>query len=273
MAAPTPKYDTDESVCFLTYYVAFAIGLLSFLPGFRYLLAKTFYFLWTLGQIKWPILIICIIWIINNHIKFYRRSLFFLFEIVPKPKREREPIKNLSPPWLYPLLPPSDKKTLFIDLDQTLIFTFTNQPPPVDRYSSTELLVLKFTNLTFYVVKRPGIEELFRSAVSSDWLDPTHAFVSHRLYRDACSMDATRNRFKDLDVTGRRLDMSVVIDDDPSVYWKHYDNLLWVRTFKGERDDSELNKLSYFFVVAEKASADLRTAVDFYYGNFHWSWF
>ncbi|KAJ3682750.1 hypothetical protein LUZ60_012977 [Juncus effusus] len=232
-----PKLDVYEKGCVYSHFTAFMGVFLFSVPYSKTFVSKTFEMLW--------------------------------MGVGPRPRYRRLDVAP-SPPSTCPLLPPSDKKTLFVDLDRTLIISRTS-PPPIDAYNSAELLVLTFTNRTYYVTKRPGVEQLFRSAIASgfeivvftsssrgyaspilDWLDPMSEFITHRLYHDSCSVDANGRYFKDLDATGRQLDKSVIIEDDPRFYWKHYNNLLWVKPFKGNPQDVDLQKLSCFFEVEQK---------------------
>ncbi|KAJ4764340.1 CTD small phosphatase-like protein [Rhynchospora pubera] len=183
-----------------------------------------------------------------------------------------------SPPRC--LLPLSDQKTLFLDLDHTLIVSL--EEPPTEKFAAGDQIMLRFMEETLYVIKRPGVEQLLRSAIASnyeiviftagtklyaspviDWLDPNREFISHRLYRDACTITIDGKCLKDLSVTGRRLDRSVVIDDSPTVYGKHRENVIPVSPFHGDPGDVELLNILWFFEF-EKQFKDLRLAVKNY---------
>ncbi|KAJ3682948.1 hypothetical protein LUZ60_013175 [Juncus effusus] len=235
------------------------------------------------SQIELLLFLICL-WILHNQALCYMSPAIPFLQVGPrqKPKRRRIAV-NPAPPHDCQPLPPTSKKTLVIDLDQTLIYSFS-RPLPSNRYSFTEMLMLDFgTGQKYHVIRRPGVEQLFRSAVASgyeiviftassknyacpilDWLDPTGEFISHRLYRDACSKDINRTYFKDLGTTGRLLDRSVIIEDDPGMFWRHYDNMICVTPFKGDLKDVELHSLLCFFVF-ERMFQDLRHAVNLYY--------
>ncbi|KAJ3699654.1 hypothetical protein LUZ61_003359 [Rhynchospora tenuis] len=203
--------------------------------------------------------------------------MFIVFDLSRKVWRYLNSLL-FSPPRR--LLPLSDRKTLFLDLDHTLIVSL--EEPPTEKFASGDQIMLRFMEETLYVLKRPGVEQLLRSAVASnyeiviftagtrlyaspviDWLDPNREFISHRLYRDACTFSIDGKCLKDLSVTGRRLDRSVVIDDSPTVYGKHRQNVIPVSPFHGDPGDVELLKILWFFEF-EKQFKDLRLAVKNY---------
>ncbi|KAJ4793228.1 CTD small phosphatase-like protein [Rhynchospora pubera] len=175
------------------------------------------------------------------------------------------------------MVTPSDRKTLFLDLDHTLIVSV--QKPSTENFSSGDQMTFTSLGITNYILKRPGVDQLLRSAVASnyeiviftaetrlyassviDWLDPNREFILHRLYRDACTIDAEGQYLKDLTVTGRRIDRSVVTDDSPTVYGDHSQNVIPVSPFYGDPKDVELLKILWFFEF-EKQFEDLRLAV------------
>ncbi|KAF3331406.1 NLI interacting factor-like phosphatase [Carex littledalei] len=169
-------------------------------------------------------------------------------------------IMSFSPAALILPLPSTDKKTLFLDLDQTLIYASTKQPS--DRNY--------FVNEPYFIVKRPGVEELLRAAHWAsfeiviftaasagyaspilDWLDPSNKYITHRLYRDACTAINEGCYEKDLTTTGRRLEWSVIIDDSPKLV-RPQENAIAMRPFKGDSSDRELLNLLWFFDVQSR---------------------
>ncbi|KAJ3699623.1 hypothetical protein LUZ61_003328 [Rhynchospora tenuis] len=178
------------------------------------------------------------------------------------------------------LLPPTHKKTLFLDLDNTLITTKAQTPPK--RYDLRMHKETKGGTKWYYVIKRPGVDELFRAAVDSDfeiviftagsreyaspildWLDPNKEFISHRLYRDSCTVIANGRLIKNITKTGRRLDLSVFVDDNPMSFVRPLENALAIRPFFGDCQDMVLHNLVEFFEFQKKYS-DLHTAVKQY---------
>ncbi|KAF3341318.1 carboxy-terminal domain RNA polymerase II polypeptide A small phosphatase 2-like protein [Carex littledalei] len=162
-------------------------------------------------------------------------------------------------------LPPTTRKTLFLDLDDTLI----RQVEPPDQYD--------FATKTHYIMKRPGVDKLLQVATDNDfeiviftagardyaspvidWLDP-NGLIAHRLYRDSCKRNKQGIPIKDLALTGRSLDRCIIIDD----LWQRvpqWENVVMIKPFKGGTQDSELTRLLRFFEI-ESSYEDLRDAV------------
>ncbi|KAJ4817048.1 CTD small phosphatase-like protein [Rhynchospora pubera] len=150
------------------------------------------------------------------------------------------------------LLPPSDRRTLFLDLESSTIPSLSLKRPGVDQ------LLRPAVASNYEVVIFTAGTRLYASSVI-DWLDPNREFISHRLYQDACTIDAEDQYLKNLTVTGRRLDRSVVIDDSPTVYGDHSQNVIPVSPFYGDPKDVVLLKILWFFEF-EKQFKDLRLA-------------
>ncbi|KAF3341304.1 carboxy-terminal domain RNA polymerase II polypeptide A small phosphatase 2-like protein [Carex littledalei] len=170
-----------------------------------------------------------------------------------------------APPMPGLPLPPTTRKTLFLDLDDTLI----RQVELPDQYD--------FATKTHYIIKRPGVEKLLQVATDNDfeiviftaggrdyaspiidWLDP-NVLITHRLYRDSCKRNIRGIPIKDLTLTGRSLDRCIIIDD----LWQRVpqrENVVMIKPFKGGTQDSELTRLLRFFEI-ESRYEDLRDAV------------
>ncbi|KAJ3691364.1 hypothetical protein LUZ61_020528 [Rhynchospora tenuis] len=173
---------------------------------------------------------------------------------------------SCAPPMPGLPLPQTIRKTLFLDLDETLISHVVGKPP--DRYH--------FSMKNIYIIKRPGIDRLLQVATDNgyeiviftagdrgyaspiiDRIDPK-GLIANRLYRDSCIKVKEGRRFKDLALTGRSLDKCVIIDDRWSRV-RQTDNVIRVRPFTGDMQDSELRRLLSFFKI-ERESKDLRQA-------------
>lgn len=187
-------------------------------------------------------------------------------------------ITSFSPTISILPLPSTDKKTLFLDLDHTLIYTSTTQPSDSNY----------FVNQPYFIVKRPGVEELLCAACWAsfeiviftaasagyaspilDWLDPDNKYITHRLYRDACTPINEGFYEKDLMTTGRRLEWSVIIDDSPK-FIRPQENAIAVQPFRGDSSDVELLNLLLFFDAQSKFN-DIRIAAKYVNGIFHGS--
>ncbi|KAJ3694206.1 hypothetical protein LUZ60_009686 [Juncus effusus] len=192
------------------------------------------------------------------------------------------PIKQIEP--CDQVLPPTCKKTLFLDLDETLVHSKTDPPP--EKYDFKVYPVIGGRVIPFYVLKRPGLDEFLRVAAESsfeivvftaglkeyaslvlDQLDPTNQLITHRLYRDACRQTEPGRFVKDLTLTERRLNQSVIIDDNPNAYMLQPDNAIPVKPFLNDLQDNELRKMVTFFGVCEKFD-DLRDAVKYFRNEF-----
>jgi RNA polymerase II subunit A small phosphatase-like protein len=177
------------------------------------------------------------------------------------------------------LLPPSilNRKTIFLDLDETLVHSTTSPPP--DRFDFVVRPIIDGAPMDFYVVKRPGIDELLESLASRfeivvftaalkeyaslvlDRLD-RNRFISHRLYRDSCRNIEGR-LVKDLALVGRDLKSVVIVDDNPVSFSNQPENAILIKPFVDDICDRELWKLKRFFDGSE-CFDDMRDAIKFY---------
>ncbi|KAG6496029.1 carboxy-terminal domain RNA polymerase II polypeptide A small phosphatase 1-like [Zingiber officinale] len=182
------------------------------------------------------------------------------------------------------LPPPSfpEKKTVFLDLDETLVHSRTDSPP--DRYDFSVHPSIDGRVVPFYVLKRPGADELLRTAAAVfevvvftaglreyaslvlDRLDPAGELIAHRLYRDSCR-EMEGKLVKDLAGVGRALNRVVLVDDNPNAYVLQPENALRVTPFSNDLSDRELSKVMKFFEVAALFE-DMRDAVAYYRSEF-----
>ncbi|CAJ2658773.1 unnamed protein product [Trifolium pratense] len=177
------------------------------------------------------------------------------------------------------LLPPSilNRKTIFLDLDETLIHSSTSPPPC--RFDFVVRPIIDGAPMDFYVVKRPGIDELLESLASRfeiviftaalkeyaslvlDRLD-RNRFISHRLYRDSCrSIDG--KLVKDLALVGRDLKRVVIVDDNPVSFSNQPENAILIKPFVDDICDRELWKLRRFFDGSD-CFDDMRDAIKYH---------
>ncbi|ESW19982.1 hypothetical protein PHAVU_006G171200 [Phaseolus vulgaris] len=178
-----------------------------------------------------------------------------------------------------PLLPPSlsIRKTVFLDLDETLVHSHPSPPP--ERFDFVVRPVIDGEPMDFYVLKRPGVDELLEALASKyevvvftaalkeyasmvlDRLD-RNRFISHRLYRDSCR-NIDGKLVKDLQETGRDLKRVVIVDDNPSSFSNQPENAILIRPFVDDIFDRELWKLRSFFEGSDCCD-DMRDAVKRY---------
>ncbi|XP_059665976.1 uncharacterized protein LOC132311832 [Cornus florida] len=180
--------------------------------------------------------------------------------------------ENRLPPLMCP-----EKKTIFLDLDETLVHS-TPDPPP-EKYDFIVRPMIDGERVNFYVLKRPFVHELleklsekfelvvFTAGIESyasqviDRID-RKAVISHRLYRDSCR-EVDGKFVKDLSELGRDLKRVVIVDDNPNSYSLQPENAIPIRPFTEDLGDGELQKLIEFFEGCG-CFEDLRDAVKHY---------
>ncbi|XP_070662501.1 uncharacterized protein [Malus domestica] len=181
--------------------------------------------------------------------------------------KERRPLPPLTSP---------EKRTVFLDLDETLVHSVTGPPPK--KFDFVVRPKIRGKIMTFYVVKRPGVDEFLEklgnkyevvvftaglreyATLVLDRLDRKRV-ISHRLYRDTCT--EINGRFvKDLSGLGRDLSRLVIVDDNPNAYCFQPENAVPIRPFVDDVADRELRRVLEFFEDEETRSCDdIRDAV------------
>ncbi|KAJ8761958.1 hypothetical protein K2173_006560 [Erythroxylum novogranatense] len=174
-------------------------------------------------------------------------------------------------------LPPlisSNKRTVFLDLDETLVHS--NADPPPQKFDFVVRPKIDGEFMNFYVLKRPGVDTFLEALAAKyevvvftaglkeyaslvlDRLD-LKGLISHRLYRDSCKV--VGGRFvKDLSEMGRDLNKVVIVDDNPHCYLFQPENAIPVKPFIDDVEDRELWRLSKFFEACD-GFEDMRNAV------------
>jgi len=168
-----------------------------------------------------------------------------------------------EPKWL--LDPFSDeekkmnKKTLVLDLDETLVHSSFTYIPDADFVIEIELdgAIYKV-----YVRKRPGVDEFMRevgkkfevvifTASLAKYADPLldildkDRIVKKRLFREAC-VQHYGNYVKDLSLLGRKLEHSIIIDNSPFSYMFQPDNAIPITSWFNDKSDRQLLELLPF---------------------------
>ncbi|XVF25589.1 hypothetical protein REPUB_Repub13aG0225000 [Reevesia pubescens] len=182
------------------------------------------------------------------------------------------------------LLPPlisESKKTIFLDLDETLVHSSPDPPPKM--YDFVVKPNIEGRVMNFYVLKRPGVD-FFLEEISKryevvvftaglkqyasqvlDKLDPKGLLISYRLYRNSCK-EVEGKFVKDLSEMGRDLGKVVIVDDNPNAYSLQPENAVPIRPFVEDVEDRELMKLVTFFKWSERFE-DMRVAIKQYSGG------
>ncbi len=168
------------------------------------------------------------------------------------------------------LLPPStdvNRKTLVLDLDETLVHSSFKYIPDADFEIS---ILLEGVVHRVYVRKRPGVD-LFLQTVAEKWevviftaslakyADPllnvldSGRVVTSRLFREAC-VQHFGNYVKDLAQLGRKLENTTIIDNSPLSYMFQPNHAIPITTWFNDPEDRQLYDLLPF--LDELAAAD-----------------
>ncbi|GJM94860.1 hypothetical protein PR202_ga11542 [Eleusine coracana subsp. coracana] len=194
----------------------------------------------------------------------------------PPPPSMKAPVRAQSA--ALPPPPSPATRTLFLDLDETLIHAQTDPPT---RFDFAVRPIIGGQAVTFYVAKRPGVEAFLRAAAERfevvvftaglheyaslvlDRLDPDGELFAHRLYRGACRDAGDGRLVKDLAATGRALDRVVIVDDNPNAYALQPENAVPVAPFVDDDNDQELQRVMAFLNVTA-GFGDTREAIKYY---------
>ncbi|GJN35799.1 hypothetical protein PR202_gb24606 [Eleusine coracana subsp. coracana] len=194
----------------------------------------------------------------------------------PPPPSMKAPVRAQSA--ALPPAPSPATRTLFLDLDETLIHAQTDPPT---RFDFAVRPIIGGQAVTFYVAKRPGVEAFLRAAAERfevvvftaglqeyaslvlDRLDPDGELFAHRLYRGACRDAGDGRLVKDLAATGRALDRVVIVDDNPNAYALQPENAVPVAPFVDDDNDQELHRVMAFLNVTA-GFGDTREAIEYY---------
>jgi Dullard-like phosphatase family protein len=196
---------------------------------------------------------------------------FFFISTLPPPSKEQLSRPVMLPPKAHHHF---SKKTLVLDLDETLVHC------SVDPVASPELIFPVFFNgieYQVYVRKRPHfleflkrVSKMFEVVVFTasqevyaskllNLLDPNNELIHHRLYRDAC-VCIDGNYLKDLNILGRDLTSTVIIDNSPQAFGFQLDNGIPIESWFEDPSDTELLKLIPFLEKLAQAE-DVRPIV------------
>ena len=169
----------------------------------------------------------------------------------------------------------SKKKTLVLDLDETLVhstldgecspdFTFAVQMGPIRHMVAVRMrphlhLFLNRVAELFEVVVFTASQQIYAEQLL-DILDPGEKRIRHRIYRDSCVL-WEGNYLKDLTVLGRDLAHTLIIDNSPQAFGFQLENGVPIESWYDDDQDTELLKLLPFLEEVAAAS-DVRTLID-----------
>ncbi|KAL0407452.1 UNVERIFIED_CONTAM: putative C-terminal domain small phosphatase [Sesamum latifolium] len=148
---------------------------------------------------------------------------------------------------LPPLLSP-DEKTIFLDLDETLVHSTATIPP--ERYDFVVRPVINGEKVEFFVLKRPFVDEFLN-------------FLSKKFEIVVFTAGIEEYASLDLSEIGRELKRVVIVDDNPNSYQFQPDNAIPIKPFTDDLGDEELKGLIQFFEGCEEVE-DTRDAVKAY---------
>lgn len=166
--------------------------------------------------------------------------------------------------------PSCGKKTVVLDIDETLIHSFSRRPSKFD-------FMVKLEDETYYVRERPYVREfldklqskfevVFFTASMDDYADQIIDRLapqvprSHRFYRTDCTI---RNGcyVKDLSRLNRRITDIVLVDNSPVSYSMQQANGIPVVSWEGQNNDAELTKTILPILMELENAKDVRTIV------------
>lgn len=168
----------------------------------------------------------------------------------------------------------SKRISLVLDLDETLVHCSVEPLPNPDLVFEVEL---SGNTYIIYVLKRPYMEEFLREvskyfevivftasrkAYASkllDLIDPGRRLIKYRLYRETC-LHVEGNFLKDLNVLGRNLAHTIIVDNSPHAFGYQVSNGIPIESWFYDRKDTELVKLLPFLAQLLKAE-DVRPAI------------
>lgn len=167
---------------------------------------------------------------------------------------------------------PIKKKTLILDLDETLVHSTIK---PVSHHHLTVDVMIDGISCTFYVIKRPHVDLflkkmcewfdviIFTASMKQyadpliDQLDPKR-MVKGRLFRESC-LQKDGNFIKDLSLIGQDLANTIIVDNSPIAYSHNKENALPIENWMGDNpsDDALLNLIP--FLGALRFTSDVRS--------------
>eukprot|EP00536_Pseudo-nitzschia_multiseries_P004069 jgi/Psemu1/295439/fgenesh1_pm.66_\ len=186
-----------------------------------------------------------------------------------------EDVKSLCP---ADRLPPKDVDappiTLVLDLDETLVHCTVEQVDDADLTFPVDFHGITYT---VHVRLRPHLNQFLEAVASKfevvvftasqqvyadallDLIDPNHEYIKYRMFRESC-LPVEGNYLKDLNVLGRDLKKSVLVDNSPHAFGYQVDNGIPIESWFDDKNDTELLKLERFLRTLQRVD-DVRSVV------------
>ncbi|CAL8393264.1 unnamed protein product [Boreogadus saida] len=193
-------------------------------------------------------------------------SPFTFIKNIPARSEQYKPSLRDIPPKMRS----TPNGTLVLDLDETLLFSSLNV---IENADCTFNTTFQDHQYKVYVVLRPHVKDFLKAMAKVyemfvytsakkayaekllDILDPQRKLFRHRLYQEHCTC-VMGHYIKDLNMLARDLSKTVILDNAPHTYPYHLMNTVPIKSWSGEQDDRELQRLVHYM---EKLSS----AVDF----------
>ena len=179
-------------------------------------------------------------------------------------------LQSLAPCIELPSPPSESKKTLFLDLDDTLVRvcelagTFSNMHVLHSRADFSFRLRTAGFEQRFLVYKRGGLDQFLKfaseyfevvlyTAATKEYadavlgaIDPTGTIFAHRLYRNDCVQAGQGRYIKSLKkVANRALNKCILVDDNEDNFSANPGNCLIIEPIDLDEQDTELRDLTF----------------------------
>ncbi|KAL7572330.1 hypothetical protein ACA910_021547 [Epithemia clementina (nom. ined.)] len=170
-------------------------------------------------------------------------------------------VSHLCPKVTLPAKSPTAPPiTLVLDLDETLVHCTVEAIPdadltfPVEFHGTTYQVHVRLRPyLKSFLKKIQGNYEVIVFTASQkvyanellNLIDPEGIYIQHRLFRESC-MAVEGNFLKDLNVLGRDLSKTVIVDNSPHAFGFQVDNGIPIESWFEDPNDRELLKLAKF---------------------------
>ncbi|CAL8252745.1 unnamed protein product [Merluccius merluccius] len=191
-------------------------------------------------------------------------SPFTFIKNIPAHSQQYKPSHRDIPPKIRS----TPNGTLVLDVDETLLFSSLNVIENADYTFNTTFQDHQYK---VYVVLRPYVKEFLQAMAKVyemfvytsakkgyaekllDILDPQRKLFRHRLYQEHCTC-VLGHYIKDLTVLERDLSKTVILDNAPHTYPYHLMNTVPIKSWSGEQEDRELQRLVQY--MEKLSSAD-----------------